>query len=127
MWLAACSSCHRMENEGGAVGPDLSQIGRLRTSQDLVEAVVFPSSTITLDFRSYTIITDEGRIHTGIIVRETSDAIYLRTAELAEIRLSRQSGEEMSESSVSIMPDGLEKTMSAQELSDLLEFLFNRR
>ncbi|MBC8869262.1 MAG: HEAT repeat domain-containing protein [Planctomycetes bacterium] len=124
---AACASCHRMENQGGAVGPDLSQIGRLRTSQDLVEAVVFPSSTITLGYRSYAIVTDKGRIHTGIIVRETSDAIYMRTAELAEIRLSRRSVDEMGESSVSIMPDGLEKTMSAQELSDMLEFLFNCR
>ena len=76
---------------------------------------------------SYAIVTDKGRIHTGIIVRETSDAIYMRTAELAEIRLSRRSVDEMGESSVSIMPDGLEKTMSAQELSDMLEFLFNCR
>ncbi|MFV2066815.1 MAG: PVC-type heme-binding CxxCH protein [Pirellulales bacterium] len=124
---AACASCHRMEDQGGAVGPDLSQIGRLRTAQDLVEAVIFPSSTITLGYRSYTIATEEGRIHTGIIVRETSDAIYLRTAELAEIRLSRRSVDEMVESSVSVMPDGLEKTMSAQELSDMLEFLFSCR
>ena len=122
---AACAGCHRMQDQGGTVGPDLSRIGRLRSSQDLIEAVIFPSSTITLDYRSYTIVTDEGRMHTGIIVRETSDAIYLRTAGLAEIRLPRRSVEEMAESSLSIMPDGLEKTMTTQELSDMLEFLFS--
>jgi putative heme-binding domain-containing protein len=124
---AACIGCHRMEGQGGAVGPDLSQIGRLRSPVDLVEAVVFPSSTIALGYRSYTMATDEGRVHTGIIVRETSEAIYLRTAQLAEIRLPRRSVEAMQESNISIMPDGLDKTMSPQELSDLLEFLYSRR
>ena len=79
------------------------------------------------DYRSFTIATREGKTVSGMIVRETSDAIYLRTHELAEIRVARSDVEDMKESSVSIMPQGLEKTMSPQELSDLLEFLYQRR
>ena len=124
---AACAGCHRMGDQGGSVGPDLSQIGRLRSTIDLLESVIFPSSSIALGYRSYAIATAGGQVHTGIIVRESSDAIFLRTSQLAEIRIPRAKVEVMNEANISIMPQGLEMTMSPQELSDLLEFLFHCR
>jgi putative membrane-bound dehydrogenase-like protein len=122
-----CYSCHKLDGQGGSVGPDLSQIGRIRDPRSLLEAVVFPSSTIVPDYRQFVIATRAGVVHTGMIVRDDADAIYLRTAELAEIRVGRGEIEGMKESAISIMPQGLEKTMSPQELSDLLEFLYQRR
>jgi putative heme-binding domain-containing protein len=124
---AACYGCHRAAGKGGSVGPDLSQVGRFRTTRDLLESIVFPSSSIVPEFRAYTVHTKDGRATVGMIVRETSDAIYLRTAQLAEVRVGRGDVEEMSPSATSIMPEGLEKTMSRQELSDLLEFLYKQR
>jgi putative heme-binding domain-containing protein len=62
-----------------------------------------------------------------MIVRESADAIYLRTSDLAEVRVARAQVEEMTPSQVSLMPEGLEKTMSRQELSDLLEFLYAQK
>ncbi|MBI3464819.1 MAG: c-type cytochrome, partial [Planctomycetes bacterium] len=50
-----CAGCHRLEGKGGNVGPDLSLIGRIRDPRALLEAVVFPSSTIVPEYRSYTI------------------------------------------------------------------------
>ena len=123
----ACYSCHRAAGKGGNVGPDLSQVGRYRWPRDLLEAIVFPSSTIIPEYRSYIVATKDSRLVTGMIVRETSDAIYLRTAELAEIRVARKDVDEITPSKVSIMPEGLEKTMTRQELSDLLEFLYQQR
>jgi putative heme-binding domain-containing protein len=124
---AACYGCHRAAGQGGSVGPDLSQVGRFRTPRDLLESVVFPSSSIVPEFRSYVVHTRDGRVTVGMIVRETSDAVYLRTAQLAEVRVARADVEEMSPSPTSVMPEGLEKTMSRQELSDLLEFLSRQR
>jgi putative heme-binding domain-containing protein len=124
---AACYGCHRATGKGGSVGPDLSQVGRFRTTRDLLESILFPSSSIVPEFRAYTVHTKDGRATVGMIVRETSDAIYLRTAQLAEVRVGRGEVEEMSPSATSIMPEGLEKTMSRQELSDLLEFLYKQR
>ena len=124
---AACYGCHRAAGKGANVGPDLSQVGRFRTPRDLLESVVFPSSSVVPEFRSYVVTTRDGRVHTGMIARETSDAIYLRTAQLAEIRVARSDVEQMTPSPVSIMPEGLEKALSRQELSDLLEFLYHQR
>ena len=122
-----CHGCHRIEGQGGAVGPDLSQIGRVRATRDLLEAIVYPSSTVVPAFRSYLIATRDGRLTHGMIVRETPEAVYVRTAELAEVRIPAKEVESMKESDASIMPQGLEKAMTAQEFSDLLEFLYQRR
>ncbi|HEY2252186.1 MAG TPA: HEAT repeat domain-containing protein, partial [Planctomycetaceae bacterium] len=122
-----CYGCHRIDAKGGSVGPDLSLVGRFRDPRALLEAVVFPSSTIVPEFRSFSIVTRDGRTNTGMIVAETSDALYLRTSQLAEIRISRQEVEEIAPSSISIMPQGLEKTMTDQEFADLLEYLYQRR
>ena len=64
---------------------------------------------------------------TGIIARENADAIYLRTTQLAEIRIARKDVEAIGQAKISIMPEGLEKAMNAQQLSDLLEFLYHCR
>jgi putative heme-binding domain-containing protein len=124
---AACSSCHSIGTSGGQVGPVLTQIGGIRTGRDLLEAVVFPSASFARGFRSYAVLTEEGKVHTGIITRETADAVTLRTAQLAEVRIPRNSIEDMRESPVSIMPKGMDQTLSADELRDLLAFLQAQR
>ncbi|MBS0264581.1 MAG: HEAT repeat domain-containing protein [Planctomycetes bacterium] len=122
-----CYGCHKLEGKGGSVGPDLSLVGRFRDPRALLEAIVFPSSTIVPEFRSLTIATRDGKTHTGMIVSDTSDALFLRTGQLAEIRIPRKEVEDIAPSAVSIMPQGLEKTMTDQEFADLLEFLYQRR
>jgi putative heme-binding domain-containing protein len=122
-----CASCHRAAGGGGNVGPDLSQVGRFRSQGDLLESIVYPSSSIVPEFRTYIVNTRAGTQVTGMIVRESSEAIYLRTPQLAEIRLARDNVELMRPSPISLMPDGLEKTMTPQELRDLLEFLLQQK
>src|SRR5262249_33896439 len=116
---AACASCHTIANEGGRVGPDLTRIGASRSGGDLLEAIVFPSATFAREFRPYVVLTDAGKVYTGVISRQTADAIHLRTADLAEIRIPRSSIEEVKESNTSIMPKGLDTTLSRSELRDL--------
>jgi putative heme-binding domain-containing protein len=124
---AACASCHTIAAEGGKVGPDLSAIGKIRTGRDLLEAVAFPSASFARGYRSYTILTEQGRVHTGVISRQSADTFYLRTAQLAEIRIPRSSIEEMRESKTSVMPKGLDNTLSQEELRDLIAFLRSKR
>ncbi|MBI1914494.1 MAG: hypothetical protein HYS12_07120 [Planctomycetes bacterium] len=92
-----------------------------------MESVVFPSSSIVPEYRAYVVTTRDGRVNTGTIIRETADAISLRTAQLAELRIARRDVEGMTPSPTSIMPEGLEKVLTRQELSDLLEFLAKQK
>jgi putative heme-binding domain-containing protein len=124
---AACSTCHTVKNEGGHIGPDLSHIGAIRSGRDLLEAVVFPSSSIVRGYEPYTITTREGRVYTGIITRETAEAIHLVAADRTETRIPRSAVEAIERSRVSIMPQGLDAQLSRQDLADLLAFLQSLR
>ncbi len=121
---AMCSICHSVNGRGGQLGPDLSRVGSVRTTQALLEAVVFPSSSIVPDFRAYNIKLKNGETTFGAIARETPDAIFLRTITLEETRIARADIESVTPSEISFMPQGLEKTMTPRQFNDLLEFLY---
>jgi len=120
---AACSQCHRVEKRGNTVGPDLSQIGETRTRRELLEAVAFPSATFARGYEPVTLVTSAGLAMSGIIRRETADDVYLMTADRSEAPIRRDEIEEIEPSRVSIMPQGLDRTMTPDELRDLLAFL----
>lgn len=122
---ARCSACHTVAGRGGNFGPDLSRIGSIRITRALLESIVFPSAAIVPDFRSYNVLTRDGLIVTGQIARETADALFVRTVTLTETRVARTDIESIEPSTVSFMPQGLEKTMTPQQLNDLLEFLYS--
>lgn len=120
---ALCLTCHRVGSEGERVGPDLSQIGAARTRADLLEAIVMPSASFARGFEPYVVTTTGGKVYTGIIARQTGEAVYLRTADRAEVRLPRAEIEEIAPGKESIMPQGLDRVLTAEELRDLLAFL----
>ncbi len=124
---AACAGCHRIGDQGGQVGPDLSRIGQIRTPRDLLEAIVYPSSSLARGYESFTVVTGDGRIHNGLIPSETSSEIVLRTADLREYRLRRDDIEHFQPSPTSIMPQGIDKLLTPDELRDLIAYLRERK
>ena len=122
-----CHGCHRAAGRGGTIGPDLSQVGRFRSSSDLLESIAFPSSSVVPQYQSYVVTTRDGRVAQGMITHATDEAVELRTADLSAVRLARNLIEDVAPSAVSLMPEGLEKTMTPRELSDLVAFLSSRR
>jgi putative heme-binding domain-containing protein len=126
---ASCSACHRIGDEGGQIGPNLLGIGEIRTRRDLLEAITFPSASFARNFEPYTVLTNSGVVHAGIISRTTSDALYVTTTERTTIRIPRSEIEEdgVIPSKVSIMPQGLDRLLQPDELRDLLAFLSSQR
>ena len=124
---SACSGCHRVDKQGGSIGPDLSTIARVRTRRDLLESVVYPGMTIANGFETYAVLTEEGRILEGVIQRATSRAIVLRDSQRAETTVYRKDIQNLSRQTSSIMPEGLDQTLTTQQLSDLLVFLMSLR
>jgi putative heme-binding domain-containing protein len=85
--------------------------------------VIVPSASLARGYESHVFRTADGRTLTGLVVRETAESLFLRTSDQREIRLRRSDIEEQKPSELSIMPAGLENTMSRQELADLLAYL----
>jgi putative heme-binding domain-containing protein len=120
---AACFLCHRVQGTGGTFGPDLSKIGNIRGRRDLLEAILYPSSTLVNGYESYAITLSDGESHSGLIHRENRDAIYLSNADQRETRIRRDQIREIRLSPLSAMPEGLAESLDPRELADLVAFL----
>ena len=124
----ACSTCHTIGTEGGHVGPDLTAIGSIRSGHDLLEAIVFPSASFVPGHEVYRVRTKtSSEILSGVIGEQDSDAIALITGPNAEVRIPRDRIASMEPSTVSLMPEGLDTSLSQQEFTDLLAFLQAQR
>jgi putative membrane-bound dehydrogenase-like protein len=117
-----CSSCHRLEREGSAVGPDLFGI-RNQPKAAILLHILVPDHEITPGFASYTIATRDGRVLTGLIASETSTSLTLRQPLGKEETILRDGVEAISAGALSLMPQGLEKNISRREFADLLAYL----
>ena len=76
--------------------------------------------------RSYepvVITTKAGKLLNGLIKQETADEVVLALSGTEEVRLPRTAIDEIQPSKVSVMPAGLDKQLSKQELADLVTFL----
>jgi putative heme-binding domain-containing protein len=120
----ACSSCHTIGTEGGHVGPDLTSIGSIRSGHDLLEAIVFPSASFVPGHEVFRVKTKTStEVLSGVIGEQEADAVVLVTGPNAELRIPRDQIASMEPSKVSLMPEGLDTSLSQAEFTDLLAFL----
>lgn len=120
---AACATCHTIGYVGGKVGPDLTKIGAIRQSRDLLESIVYPSSSFVQSYEPYIVETEEGDVQSGVLRKNDAQEIVLATGPQTEVRILRKEVKEVRKGAVSIMPAGLDQQLSEQELADLVEFL----
>ena len=121
----SCRNCHTIGYVGGRIGPDLTRIGQIRQSRDLVESIMFPSASFVRSYEPVLVRTAEGQVYSGNIKKDAPDEIVLTLAADKEARIPRDEIEEMLPGKVSVMPAGLDKQLSLQELADIVEFLRN--
>ncbi len=117
-----CAQCHRLDQEGSAVGPDLFGI-RNQPKEAILLHLLVPDLEITPGFAAYTVATRDGRVLTGLITSETPASLTLRQPLGKEDTLLRGEIDEVAASNQSLMPQGLEKTITRQEFADLLAYL----
>ena len=120
---AACTACHKAAHVGGVIGPHLRGVGKRRTDRDLIESILFPSASLVQSYESWVVLTDDGRTLSGVLLEDKPDEIVISAGVDKTYRLPRSAIEEMSRGEKSIMPDGLDKTLSERELADLIAYL----
>ncbi|PHR98724.1 MAG: glycosyl hydrolase [Blastopirellula sp.] len=122
MFKKHCTKCHMHSGEGNKIGPDLTGMA-VHPKVELLTHIIDPSRSVEGNFRTYTVMTEEGRILTGMLTSESRTAIELADTEGKRHSLQRSDIEKLVASKKSLMPDGFEKQVTKQELTDLLEFL----
>jgi putative membrane-bound dehydrogenase-like protein len=118
-----CSTCHRLENVGVEVGPDLLSALRNKTPETLLIDILDPSREVDPRYLNYTVTTKAGKTLTGMIAAETASSITLRRAEKEEDTILRSQIDEIAASTKSLMPEDLEKVLSKQDLADVIRYL----
>ena len=117
-----CGQCHKIYGKGYDVGPDITVNGRGDFEQ-LLSNVFDPSLVIGADYQARTVLTIDGRVETGLLVEENDRRIVLRPQGSEEIVIAREDVEDVSISSLSLMPEDLEKQVTPEELADLFAFI----
>lgn len=117
-----CMKCHAIGGAGGKVGPDLVSIGSSAQIDYLVESILQPNKAVKEGYHSVVVQTDDGKVITGIKLRQTDSDLLLRDAEDRELSVPLNKIEEQVAGS-SLMPVGLVDKLTRSELIDLVRFL----
>ncbi len=117
-----CLACHQLGKDGHNVGPALASV-KNKSPDDLLIAILDPNREAQANYLSYTAVTEEGKVLTGIIVAESNTAITLRQAEGKEDVILREQLEILKANGVSLMPVGFEKEFPPDDLNALIGFI----
>jgi putative membrane-bound dehydrogenase-like protein len=118
-----CTICHRLENEGFEVGPDLLSALRNKSAEQLLNDILDPSREVDSRYLNYQITTKKGQVFSGLIAADTASSVTLRRGEKAEDTILRDQIEEIQATGKSLMPEGLEAQLSQQDVADLIAYL----
>ena len=121
-FATACIACHALEGVGNAIGPDLAALTD-RSPEAMLIAILDPNRAVEDKYVNYVIATKDDTSHLGLISEESAGGITLRAADGSEQKLLRADIATMQSTGVSLMPDGLEATLTKQQMADLITYL----
>lgn len=122
-----CTDCHRIGTIGVEVGPyigDFPLKPNVRTNPEMIlESILNPNRAIDANYVSYTVVTNRGQVHTGIVSQDTTGAVTLRQAKDKTVTIFRRDIDDIRSNKISLMPEGFEQKISVEQMSDLIAFL----
>ena len=121
-----CANCHRIEGKGKMTGPDLSDSAN-RSKLALLYDILDPNSKVEPRYLAQSVLTSDGTIYRGLVSSETSDAVVVTMAGGKQATVRRADIESIKVDDVSLMPEGIEKDVSREQMADLLEYLTRRK
>ncbi len=118
-----CQRCHKLDGQGGDVGPVVNGIAAMKDRTYLLESILNPNAKIAEGYQSVILDTLDGKQVSGIIRKQTPKEITLITADNKLITIPTHDVDGKPKPDKSAMPDDLYKKLSRRELRDVVEFL----
>lgn len=122
LFNAACASCHKLFEQGGQVGPDLTTYKRDDVETMLLN-VINPNAEIREGFENYVVATKDERTLTGFLADQDNRVVVLRGIDGQNIVLNRGEIAEMKSAGMSLMPEGLLDALDETQVRDLFAYL----
>jgi putative heme-binding domain-containing protein len=117
-----CKTCHRVNDQGFALGPDLAGSPR-RALTALMVNILDLNASVSLNFDQYLVIDQNRRTYSGLIAAKTAASLTLRQGERVEDTILRAQVDQLTSAGLSLMPEGFEKTILIAGMADLVAFL----
>ena len=118
-----CSRCHRADGRGCTIASDLTAVGRSASRRSLIESIIDPDKTVPGPYVSWVLVTNSGKVHSGVIVSEDSESVVVGTGDGRLTRLRREQIVSRHSQRNSLMPGNLATQLTVGEFRDLLAFL----
>ena len=118
-----CATCHRINGRGTDFGPDLSEIGAKLAPEALYESILDPNAGVSFGYEAVLVELKSGDEAYGIIISETKDELTLKAVGGIVSSYSKSTIVNREMQQTSIMPIGLQQTMTMDEFVDLIEYL----
>jgi putative heme-binding domain-containing protein len=118
-----CTSCHAVGGTGTDFGPPLTEIGDKLPKSALYLAILDPSAGIGFGYEGWTVRTTDGQQLVGLISSETDDELVMKLIGGVQRRVPKRTVAERKRLDSSLMPPGLQGTMSQADLVNLVEYL----
>jgi putative heme-binding domain-containing protein len=118
-----CKTCHRIDQHGMDVGPELSTVGKKFDRKQLLDSILEPSKVIDPKYLTYLVETSEGRLLAGLLIKKDAQEVVLKDAQNKLVSVPSTQIERLTPQQRSLMPELLLRDMTAQQVADLLEYL----
>ena len=123
VFAGLCSSCHKLNGAGVDFGPDLQHIGSKWKRADLLDQILYPGKVLEPQWQMATVELKSGETKGGFIMEHTDHEMRLKMVGGMELKIPASEVKAASKSRVSVMPEGLLQSLTAQEAVDLLDYL----
>jgi putative membrane-bound dehydrogenase-like protein len=118
----ACGTCHAVAGRGMTFGPDLTNIGEIRSRHDILEAMLYPAASFAREYETVSLRTGSQK-YLGIIKKYENGRYELALGPGSAVQIEEKDIEALNDSNQSLMPAGLLSDLDNQEISDLMLYL----
>jgi putative heme-binding domain-containing protein len=118
-----CHKCHVVDGMGREIGPNLTEIGSKLSREAMFESVLYPSAGISHNYEAWTVVLGSGTTVNGLLVSNTDQELQIRGDDAIVRTFKKSDVEELVKQKISLMPADLQKTMTSQELADVVEYM----
>ena len=118
-----CSKCHRVKDEGGKIGPNLSYVGTSRSRSFLLESILDPKVVITAGYSTVLILTRERKFITGVLKFEDDSGLEIVDKEGNDMYIRKEQIKKYKTQKISMMPGNFKDLLEVQEVADILAYL----
>ncbi|MGZ0172492.1 MAG: PQQ-dependent sugar dehydrogenase [Planctomycetales bacterium] len=118
---ARCRNCHDLNDAAKSTGTTLTEIRKkYKRRSEMLTHILKPSLKVDEKFAMWVVVTNDGKVHSGLLVSQDDSEVVLKTAERKTVRIAKSEIDAMKKSTLSLMPEGILSDQTAQEAADLL-------